>query len=518
MQYFGDFAEDATVRYAFTTNDGSGGAVAPSSAFEAADFKIYKNGSATEKATTNGITITSPFDAETSTHIIEIDTSNDTGDSGFWATGADYWVFIGPDETVDGQTVEAFLFCFSIENRFTNVNKISGSSTAADNAETVYDTDFATNYDASNDRWSVGVVSIGNNVVTAASLATDAVTEIQSGLLTSTAFTNALPTNFGDLAITSTTGRVDVGAWVGTTVTLSSTTGKPEVDIHSISDDSTAANNCELMFDGTGYSGGNTRLRTDMYGVQGSSLTGFAGLNAKTFLENGGSLSSSTLQDIYSLRTAHVVATSTVDNSLADATTTVFKTALTEADDFWNDLLLVFVSGDLAGQAKPILDYSQTNGTITLDEALTDVPANGVAFRIVANHIHPVSQIADGVWDEPTAGHATAATTGKALADALADTSELQTDWTDGGRLDLILDATLAMLDNARSEPGQGAPPVNPDAMTKLDYLYKAWRNKKTQTSSEIVIFADDGTTEDHAATVSDDGTTTTVGEMGTGA
>ena len=41
--YYGDFAEDATVRFMLTTQDKNGAAVAPSSAFEAADRKIYKD-------------------------------------------------------------------------------------------------------------------------------------------------------------------------------------------------------------------------------------------------------------------------------------------------------------------------------------------------------------------------------------------------------------------------------------------------------------------------------------------
>jgi hypothetical protein len=49
------------------------------------------------------------------------------------------------------------------------------------------------------------------------------------------------------------------------------------------------------------------------------------------------------------------------------------------------------------------------------------------------------------VWDEATTGHTTSGTFGEQLktdVDAiLADTNELQTDWVDGGRLDLILDA-----------------------------------------------------------------------------
>lgn len=104
------------------------------------------------------------------------------------------------------------------------------------------------------------------------------------------------------------------------------------------------------------------------------------------------------------------------------------------------------------------------------------------------------------------------------IAAILADTNELQTDWANGGRLDLILDAVLAMLDDARGEPGQGNPPANPDAMTKLDYLYKAWRNKKTETATEQRLYDDAGSTVDQKRTLSDDGTTLTVGEMATGA
>lgn len=117
MNYLGDFAEDATVYVPLTTHAAAGGAVAPSTAFEAADIRIYKNGSATEKTTTNGITMTSPFDSVTGLHAITIDTSNDTGDSGFWTTAADYWVVLVPDETVDSQTVVAVVATFSIENR-----------------------------------------------------------------------------------------------------------------------------------------------------------------------------------------------------------------------------------------------------------------------------------------------------------------------------------------------------------------------------------------------------------------
>ena len=84
--------------------------------------------------------------------------------------------------------------------------------------------------------------------------------------------------------------------------------------------------------------------------------------------------------------------------------------------------------------------------------------------------------------------------------------------------LDTVADAILAILDDARGEPGQGAPPVNPDMATKVDYLYKMMRNKITQNATTLSVFADDGSTVDHKATVSDDGTTYTRGELITGA
>lgn len=72
-------------------------------------------------------------------------------------------------------------------------------------------------------------------------------------------------------------------------------------------------------------------------------------------------------------------------------------------------------------------------------------------------------------------------------------------------------------LNRALTEVGQGAPSASASLVDMIRYLYKAWRNKKTQTASEYSLYADNGTTVDQRATVSDDGTTTTVGEIGTG-
>lgn len=67
------------------------------------------------------------------------------------------------------------------------------------------------------------------------------------------------------------------------------------------------------------------------------------------------------------------------------------------------------------------------------------------------------------------------------------------------------------------AEPAQGAPPATTSWIVKMNYLYKAWRNKSTQTATDFKLYADDATTVDHKATVSDDGTTFVRGEVATG-
>ena len=116
MSYQGDYKHNSTVRVTFTTHAQTGAAVAPSSAFEAADVLIYKNGSATQRASASGVTMTSPFDTIVGLHIVTIDLSDDA-DPGFYAPGNDYSVVLSPDETVDGLAVVKEIASFSIRNR-----------------------------------------------------------------------------------------------------------------------------------------------------------------------------------------------------------------------------------------------------------------------------------------------------------------------------------------------------------------------------------------------------------------
>lgn len=106
----------------------------------------------------------------------------------------------------------------------------------------------------------------------------------------------------------------------------------------------------------------------------------------------------------------------------ASATTTSFVTNLTSAvDDFYRDMQLTFTSGALAGQIRVIASYTGATKTVTLDEALTSAPANGVTFVVSGPHTHTVSSIATAVWTDTTAGDFTVASSiGKSIMNGVA--------------------------------------------------------------------------------------------------
>jgi hypothetical protein len=79
-------------------------------------------------------------------------------------------------------------------------------------------------------------------------------------------------------------------------------------------------------------------------------------------------------------------------------TATAFDTNLTATSGAYDHLLLVFTSGALAGEARPIDSYTATNGRIVLQEALTATPSAADEFIVVPNHVTPVEEIVAGVW------------------------------------------------------------------------------------------------------------------------
>ena len=154
------------VRLLYSTHASAGGNVAPSSAIDAADIRIYKAAdgaafSATQRSSSNGITSTSPFDSLTGFHEIDIDLTDNT-DAGFYAAGSLYCVVLAPnDETIDSQTITGVVLgYFEIGVPPANVQQFGGTAGT-----------FASGIP------EVKVASIANNAITANSIASDAITD-----------------------------------------------------------------------------------------------------------------------------------------------------------------------------------------------------------------------------------------------------------------------------------------------------------------------------------------------------
>jgi len=93
-------------------------------------------------------------------------------------------------------------------------------------------------------------------------------------------------------------------------------------------------------------------------------------------------------------------------------TASAFDTNLTAVSGAFDHLLIVFTSGSLAGEARPIDTYSSTNGRITLQEDLTAAPSSSDEFIIVPNHVEPTADIVSAIFNEPQSGYTTAGTFG----------------------------------------------------------------------------------------------------------
>ena len=139
--YIGDIAEDADVYFVFDTASASGASI--TATVVVADIEVYRQIAAPinliQRSSTSGFTLAVNHDGATGTHMVCIDTSDNT-DAGFFTTGYDYFVKLNT-VTVDGVSISKWIGHFSVENRYTgaDVVAISGDTAAADNLESMLD-------------------------------------------------------------------------------------------------------------------------------------------------------------------------------------------------------------------------------------------------------------------------------------------------------------------------------------------------------------------------------------------
>jgi hypothetical protein len=105
------------------------------------------------------------------------------------------------------------------------------------------------------------------------------------------------------------------------------------------------------------------------------------------------------------------------------------------------------------------------------------------------------------IWDRLTSALTTVGSIGKLLVDNVNApvTTRATPAEVNAEVLDVIATDTFA-------EPPQEAPNATNTIERKLSYLFKAFRNKHTQTATTFSVYNDAGTVVDHKSAVSDDG------------
>jgi hypothetical protein len=121
IQHLGNYVEDETVYFKWSSSDSSGGSITRSTD---GTISVYKDDSVTQ--TTTGVTDTEDFDSLTGVHHVTIVTTD-----AFYTAGTDYAVVLSA-ATIDTQTVNAVLATFSIANRHeeADVTKWNGTAVA----------------------------------------------------------------------------------------------------------------------------------------------------------------------------------------------------------------------------------------------------------------------------------------------------------------------------------------------------------------------------------------------------
>ncbi len=188
----------------------------------------------------------------------------------------------------------------------------------------------------------------------------------------------------------------------------------------------------------------------------------------------------------------------------------------------------------IAAAAITVTQAPNLDAAITTRSSHSAADVWGVVTRTLTASLDPtLTAIVDGILDEAIAGHIGAGTVGNLIERldliATGGAGELT-----AARAALLsnLDATVAsratpaqvnteMVDalsvDTYAEPGQILPPATNSIVSKLSFLYKAWRNEKNNDGAITNLLNDAGGTVDQKQTTSEAGGTVTKGEWASG-
>ncbi len=240
-------------------------------------------------------------------------------------------------------------------------------------------------------------------------------------------------------------------------------------------------------------------------GVVKSNVTQFGGTNATT---SGGrpevntSHIAGTIQSVPGA-TGGIALTVSAGTAQAASTTTIRLAAGFVGDPTGMGITI----SSTAGIENRVVDsYDSVNLDATVTPAFANSPSGTTTYKLWSFGARVITDYAD---DAEVATIESLIATLQAAVDTVQDTVDLLP-----STADVNAQVVDALATDTYAEPGQGAPGATISLAAKINYLFKSWRNAKTQTATTFKLMADDGTTVDQKATVSDDTTTFTRGEL----
>lgn len=393
----------STIRIPFSSFDKDDGSSITMTNYAAADILIYKNGSTTERASTAGFTATTDFDSKTGKHLAIIDLADNTT-ADFYNAGAEYLVAIDA-VTVDAITTGGWIARFTIGYTDAHINTTIATLTSQ--------TSFTLTVGPAEDDALNGCVVIIHDIASSVQL-----------------------------------GYAVVSDYTGSTKTVTLTAG--------VTFTAAAGDNISV------FPPGNARWFAGLLAsalpltptTAGRTLDVSAGGEAGVDWANVGSPTTAVDLSGTNIKTDQKVDVNTIKtNPVVNAGTVTFPTTATlasttniTAGTITTATNVTTVNGLAAGviTAAAIADSAIDAATFAAD---VDAEARGWIGMASANLDTQIGTLAtaaaldtvDNFLDTEVAAILAAVDT--EVAAILADTNELQTDWVDGGRLDLILDA-----------------------------------------------------------------------------
>lgn len=284
---------------------------------------------------------------------------------------------------------------------------------------------------------------------------------------------------------------------IGASVLLSTGTGTGQLDFTS---GVVKANVTQYGGSNGTFASGRPEVNTThIAGSAVSTTTAQIGVNAVQI--SGDSVAADNLENAYDDTAGAVRWHGIIDQGTAQSatdTTLVLRAAAAFADNELNGCLIYISGGTGAGQVRQITSYVGSTDTATVP-TWTTTPSGTITYMIL-----PFSGSLSGSVGSVTGnvGGNVTGSVGSLAAQAKADVN--------AEVVDVLTVDTIA-------QPGQETPAATQTFAKMVAYLYKALRNKKTQTSTQYSLFNDAGDTVDQKATFADDGTTATVGKISSG-